>query len=333
MAITQPDLKFYHSLEVSDAATNGGGIDQSNEVVTGIKNNVWPNVSADDRAAGSDHYRKIHCTPESNTDDQLVDPRAWNHAPTPGDDYIYMFAGTKTDTEATINESRKYGCGQLKTNVLAGVSTITVVVENAALTGIFMASDKIRISNQVLPNSSGDFQELALTSTPPLVSGLEVTLYLAEPLAADYLASNTVISSMWYPGTTECDIGTVTKTSASGVTNESTVAPILNNAGTTDEILTFTWSTAADYTVVGSLSGALPAGNVSLDYTAVNPHTGKNIITLPAGFFTGTWAALDEVEIPVIGNNFAFWLRRVVPAGTTTLAADENVSAFLGESA
>ena len=333
MSITQPDLKYYHSLEVSDASTNGGGIDQSNEAVTGVKNNVWPNVSAAQRDSGLVTFRKLHCTPESDTDDQLVDPRAWNHAPTPANDYIYLFAGTKTDTQATADDTRKYGCADLKSSVTTGDTTIIVTVENAALTGIFQASDTIRVSNQTTPDGTGDYQEVALTSTAPLVSGLDITLYLSEGVTADFSNADTVVSSLYYPGTTECSIGTVTTTSASGVTNEGTFSPVLNNAGTTDETLTFTWSTATEYTVEGSLSGTLASGDVSLDYTATNPINGKTLITLPAGFFSGTWAALDTCTIPVVGNNFAIWLKRVVPAGSGTLAADENITAFMGESA
>lgn len=333
MSITQLDLKYFHALEVSDATTNGGGIDLSNEAITGVKNNVWPNVSASQRESGLVTYRKLFCTPASDTNDPLVDPRAWNHSPTPGDDYVLLFAGTKSDTQATIDESRIYGSSNLKSDVSIGDTSIIVTVENSDLTGIFQAGDKIIISNQSSPDGTGDFQEIELDSTPPTVSGLDITLYLAASIEINFSSTNTVVSSVYYPGTTECSVGTINVTSSAGSTDESSFSPVLNNAGTTDEILTFTWSTSTEFTVEGSVSGELESGNISLDYTATNPINGYDLITLPAGFFSGTWAPLDTCTIQVIGNNFAIWLKRVVPAGSGTLSADVNITAFKGESA
>lgn len=330
MAITEPDLQYFHAEEVSSASTNGGLMSQT-EIVSGQKNNLWTNVSSADRTSGREDKRKVFGSPQSDTDDELVDPRIWNHGPTPGDDYVLMYAGTKTDTQATASEARAYGSGILANDISIGVSTLVVTVENAAMTGIFADADKIRLSNQSSPELTGDFELVDLSGAPAVV-GLDITLTLATATQTAYLAANTVVSSLYEPGSTASAIGTVVVNSASGTVDEVGFAPTLNNRGTIDEELTFSFSDSTNFTVVGSRSGALASGITTADYTAVNPDNSKNIITLPSGFFGGSFVALDTVVIPTIANNFAFWLKRVVPAGAGTLNGDLNISAYSGES-
>ncbi len=337
MTITQPDLKYFKSEEVSSASTNGGlqSMLTADEAVTGVKNNVWPNVSAAERTAGIILYRKLFCTPQSNTDDELVDPRIWNHSPTPGDDYIVAFEGTKTDTEATLSESRLYACGILQADITAGEAALTLTVENSAQTAAFEALDMVRISAQTSPEASGTWEDISCNSSTPLINGLNVTLYFATNLENSYtVAAGTVVSSLIESSSTSPSTGTIDVTSVSGSVDESGFPPELNNKGTVDEDLTVTFSSSTAFTVVGSRSGALGAGTVSGDFVATHPYNSAMLITLRAGFFSATgFLNLDTVEIPTIANNIPFWLKRIVPAGSSVLSGDYNISAYRGESA
>ncbi len=333
MSIAEVDMKFYKSLVVSSDSSNGGGMSYD-EAVSGSKNNIWPNVSGQNRLDGIDLYRKIFGAPHSDTDDDFVDPRIWNHSPTDGDDYLYLFAGTKVDTEATINETRKFGCGKLAVDVSMGATSFTVTVENAALTSIFQASDKIRVSNKISPELAGDTEEIQLNSTTPTINGLDVTVYFDVGTTNAYLAINSFISSLYQVSTTSVSVGTIDITSTSGTIDDSNFPPELNNTGTRDEELTVAFTSPTTFTMTGSVSGSLgSAANLTSDFIATNPINGKQIIKLPAGFFTGTYESLDTVVIPTIANNVPFWLKRVVPPASGTLSGNLNISALLGESA
>lgn len=330
MAITEPDLKYFHAEEVSSASTNGGLMSQT-EVVSGVKNNLWENASASDRADGRTDWRKVFGSPQSDTDDQLITPKTWNHAPTPGDDYVLMYPGTKTDTQGTVVTTRAYGAGQLKNDVSAGATSIVVTVEHADMVDIFVNGDLFVISDKESPELTGNAEVDKTVTAVPTAVGLDITLQV-DALTNSYLAADTVVSSVYEPGTTESAIGTIVITSASGTTDEATYPPVLNNRGTVDESLTFSFSDATNFSVSGSRSGALASGTTTADYTAINPDNTKDLITLPNGFFSGTYASLDTVVIPTIANNFAFWLNRIIPAGSSTLNGDLNISAYSGES-
>lgn len=331
MSIVQADLKFYKSETVSDTSSNGGYASED-QAVTGVKNNIWENVSAQQREDGLVTYRKLFAIPRSDSDDDLIDPRLWNHMPTPGDDYVILFAGTVSDTQSTLSESTFYSCGNLKNNVSSGATAITVTVEAAALTSGFHASGRIRLSNQSDPSQSGDYEDVILNSTAPLISGNDVTVYTDTGITNAYLAANTMVSSVYSPGTSSVSTGAIVVTSSSGSVDEATYPPVVNNTGTKDETVTVTFSDATNFSVAGSRSGNLGSGTVSTDFIATNPDNAKELITLLAGFFSGTFAALDTVVIPTNGNNSPFWLKRTVPALSISLTGDENITAYKGES-
>lgn len=333
MAITQPDLKHFLSEVVGTGATNGGRMAEV-EAVTGVKNNVWPNVSADQRASGVTMYRKIFAAVRNVGSESLVSAKGWIHGPTPGADYVYAFVGTKTDTEADFNQTTKYAAASLKTGIAIGATSCVVTCENAVTTLGFRASGKVRISNQTTPSDiSGDFEDMVLTATPPLISGLDVTLYFATGTVKAYLAVNTVVGSVMTIGTIQATTGTIVVTSAGGTVNAGGFAPVCYNKGTRDETLTVTFSTTTAFSVSGSRSGSLGSGTVSTDFTANNPINSSTLIYIPAGFFSATgFVALNTVSIPTIGCNFSYWEARVVPAGSASLNGNEVQFAYTGES-
>lgn len=332
MAITQTDLKHFLSETVTDGPTNGGLMSEV-EAVDAVKNNVWDNVPTDDRTAGITQYKKLFGSPRNTGSEELIAVKGWLHGPTPGDDYVYLFAGTKTDTEADFDQSIIYSAADLNTDITAGDTSCVVTCEIAATTLGFHASGKIRLSNQLYPGAAGDSEDIVLTSTTPLVNGLDVTLYFSTPAVNSYVAINTVVGSVMPVGDIEATTGTIVVTSTSGTVDEPVYPPVCYNKGTRDEILTVTFSTTTAFSVSGSRSGALGSGTVSTDFTATHPTNSATLIFIPTGFFSVTgFVALDTVVIPTIGNNFAYWESRVVPALSDSLNGDEVIFAYTGES-
>lgn len=332
MTITAVDLLHFTSETVTDGATNGG-LPSENQAQSGERNNIWPNVSADDRVSGVTQYRKLFGMVRDTSEDVLSSVKAWLHAPTEGEDYVYMFAGTKTDTEADFDNSTKYAAANLNGDITIGDTSCIVVCESAVTTAGFHADGKVVISNQTYPGTSGDSVTVTLSSTPPLVNGLLVTLYFSEAIDISFNAVNTSVGAVMEPGDLAAEIGTPVVTSTSGIVDEIGYPPVCNNKGTRDEILTVSFATTTTFTVSGSRSGSLGSGDVSTDFIATNPLNSATLITIPAGFFSASgWVALDTVTIPTVGSNFAYWEARVVPAGCGALRGNEVVSAYAGES-
>ena len=332
MAITQPDLKHFLSEVVATGATNGGMMSE-NQAVDAQKNNVWPNVSAAMRETGGTMYRKIFGSPRNVGSEALSAIKVWLHGPTAGDDYVYMFAGTKTDTEADFSQTVKYAAADLAADITTGDTACTITCEDAVTTLGFHASGKVAISDQLYPGARGASLVVTLSSTPPLVSGLTVTLYFETAITAGFLASNTVVGAVMEPSDIEATTGTIVVTSASGTVDESVYPPVCYNKGTRDETLTASFSTTTNFTVSGSRSGALGSGTVDTDFVATHPTNSATLITIPAGFFSATgFVALDTVVIPTIGCNFAYWEARVIPALADSLNGNQAISAYTGES-
>lgn len=52
MSITPDEIKWYYPAEVNESPENGGRM-TCNEIVDRERNNVWPNISNNERLAGS----------------------------------------------------------------------------------------------------------------------------------------------------------------------------------------------------------------------------------------------------------------------------------------
>lgn len=333
MTITAPDLLHFKS-ETTAAGTTNGGLPSENQAVTGVKNNVWENVSADLRLSGGTQYAKLVGMVRDTGADPLDNIKGWLHGPTPGDDYVFAFKGTKTDTEADFDMTTIYAAGALTNDISIGATSCTITCEAVATTLGFHASGKIVISDQAYPGAAtGTSAEVQLSATTPTINGLEVTVYFAAAIDSAFIAAVSVVGMVLEYGSAVATTGTIVVTSASGTVDETGASIICNNKGTRDEILTVSLTSATTFSVTGSRSGALGSGTVGTIFTATNPLNSATLITLPADFFSATgWLALDTVVIPTIGNNFSYWEARVIPALCDTLNGNEVIFAYTGES-
>ena len=336
MTILAAELKFYHALEVSTAGTNGGRM-SANEIISGVVNNVWPHVLQAERTAGSTTWRKIFAKNSNDNDETFLSADLFNDKPTAAGDYIVLFAGTQTDTQTDVSggSPRLYGGAALKSDVSSGGSTVVVDVEDAAQTGMFQNGDKIRLSDMADPLAGTGNEELLTISGAPTVSGTEVTITVAETIANAYtVAGGGHVSSLYHVGDVKCAFDNWAETCAgSGTYDEAANPPIMDNIGTAYQTWTLTFTDATHYTVSGDTVGSVGSGDTSTDFAPVNSDFSKPWFKLEAAGFAGTWAGSDTIVFKTHPAAAPIWLKRVVPAGTSSLANNRNITAFMGESA
>lgn len=345
MSIVESEILMLPSTVITDDATNGGRMDNNASINSGVPNNVWPSVFKDERDDGSTKYRKTFFKVANDDDDTYFNTKLWLDIITVADDWMIFFAGSQTDTAGTdgagITGTDAYGCGQLTSNVLSGVSSVTVTVEDTTLaTGadaIFRDGDTIRITNKDSPSSGTGTEEIHVINGTPSVSGSEVTLTLTGTLANAYNTDDntygTRIMSVLEPGNI---IGSqdnfVDTTAGDGVYDDSTYPPILDSIGTIEQVVTITFTDSANFTASSNVAGVtLSSGSKGSDYTPQNDDVSKPYFILEAAGFSGTWAAGDTIVFHTHPASTAIWQKRVVPALASSIAGNKTIVSISGE--
>jgi hypothetical protein len=159
VTLVRDNLKWYRSIEYTEGASHGGAIDTSSLIVSASAENIFDNVSDDERESGDVEYRKIYLRNE-NTDDYAN---------------IKGFISQLTTEENTEIE------------ILAGGSTSLQGEDSAALSGTFTfaASTEVicsvDISKECRPgekifNSTDDTNTAAKAISAISADGLTITL-------------------------------------------------------------------------------------------------------------------------------------------------------------
>jgi len=333
MTILDSELKLYKSLVVNDTTANGGRI-SANVVTSGVVNNVWPNVLKAERDAGSIKYRKLFAKVANDADETLLAAELWLDAPTAASDYQVIFAGTQRDTQVNITGAeRKFGCASLQTNATATQSTLVVEVEDPALTGMFAAGDKIRVTDKPTITGAGNEETLTISGAPVVV-GSQVTITTSTSLANSYtVAAGGRVMSIYAYGTVVCTTTNWVETSVAGTYDESAYPIVNDNIGTIEQTWTMTFSDAANFTVAGDTVGAVGSGSTAANFIPTNADFSKPYFTMAALGFGGTWAAGNTIVFQTHPAAIPFWEKRVVPAGAASLSGNKVTAVFSGESA
>ena len=101
MAVDAANIKFYQCATWAEGDTHGGDIDLNNQIVSGTDQNVFDDVTNEERAAGDSEYRKIFIRNE-NADTWLA-VKAWISAFTPADnDEVSIVKGGFKDTQINV---------------------------------------------------------------------------------------------------------------------------------------------------------------------------------------------------------------------------------------
>ncbi|MBF0126639.1 MAG: hypothetical protein HQM02_05445 [Magnetococcales bacterium] len=347
MPIESNQIKFMKSHSVNDTASNGGRMSDV-EAANSVKNNLWPDVPASERAAGSIRFRKLFIKIASPDNLILRDARVFIQTPTPAGDRVVFFAGTQRDVMANVSgvAQIQYGTGMLNADVAIGASVITVNVEDPDDT-IFRPGQMIRLSNKTSVHDlthSEDFIRIASTPGSVTWNGSLATLTLAAgaTLANAYPPSDTLVASVLEAG----DI--IARTDSWGLATSAGRLGGWNGAGTPPATLadlqmvdsiagieqtwTLIFTSASAFSCVGDTVGQVGGGSILEDFAPNNPAYSRPYFTIPASLFGGIWAAGNALTFTTHPAALPIWEKRVVPPGTDSLSGNRVTIGLCGES-
>ncbi len=323
MAIVGSELKWYQSKVVNDTTSNGGRI-STNQITSGLSNSWWPNYTESQLAAGATQWRKSFLRIDNATDTIGYNCRIGLKTPTEGADKLYLAKGTHTDIQSGTGSLALYGAGKLNAGVVAGTSTVTVLVEDGAVV-IFRPTELIRISDQVLSVVGGVVTvtsgnaEVKVIDTVNTV-GSVTTLTLTSALSYDFSATNTYISSLIEESTVTGTTTDKVVTSTAGTFTEANMT--VGNLGSLYQTLTFTFSSASAFTVTSDEVTLSPStGSISSTYAPTNVSVGAAYFSVDPSCWGGTFANGDTVVITTVPPCIPVWEKRIVGAGTGAIAS------------
>lgn len=338
MSLLDSEIIWRPAALVSDTtpAQNGGRMAYL-QMVSGMKNNLFPDVSQDERTNGSTKFRKafIHLNNVSNT--ALTSAKVFLDALTPGDDYVLFYPATPTDTESSMGTPRPYGIGTLQQSVIVGATSLRIACEHmvdyTSLTP-FRVGDVVRVSNQPSTGGAGTTDWVTVTAVDYQATYCEIT-FTGTPLANAYTAGASVlISSVLSVASTVGSVNTIVKTSTNGLFDGvSSGNLVCHNKGGVADSWTATFLTATTYTVTGTVTGLVAGtGSISSDFSPNNSAISNPYFTIKSVCWGGTWQAGDTVTFNTVPASIPVWYRRRVPAGANSLANNFMSLALNGES-
>lgn len=332
MPILSTELLWYRPEEVSDDPTNGGRM-SANVITDAVKNNIYPDVSEAERVAGSTKHRKIFIKVANDDDLDMLTPKVFMETFSPGDDIVTFHQGTQTDQETDLSGNRQFGSGQLDATVLSGVSVITVLTEGGAGDPIFVAADKIRISDKTSVSDAGNNEEFhTIAGGGVSYAGLIATLTLVGTLANGYAASSTKVASVIEPSTIAATFDTVVNNSSAGTFDTTDPNLIVDNIGGIEQDWTLTFTSATVFNITGNTKGLVGTGNVGSTTAPNNDDFTKPYFTILAAAFGGTFVSTETITFSTRPASLPIWHKRIVPAGATALGNNNFIVAIDGES-
>ena len=325
MAISDAELKRYKATTITDTTANGGKM-SAVESVSGVKNNIFPDVSEAERTAGVTRYRKMFGKVANDADLTLSSPKLHFTQVTPADDYVVLFAATQTDTQNDITGSeRLYGAGTLKTNVSAGGTSFVVTLEADVI--VFVNADMVWIGDGV----NSEYHDNVTISKSSL--DITITLDSGDQLANDYTTTATIGASVYEPSDVEGSIASWSETSGSGTFDESGHPVVVDNIGGIEESWTLTFTSSTAFGVSGATVGSVGTGTISGDFEPSNSDFTKPYFKLPSAGWGGTWANAETLTFTTHPASAPYWMKEVVSAGAASYADNDFYVLFGGASA
>lgn len=339
MALLTDDLKLRPGTLISDTVpTQNGGRMAYTEAVSGVKNNLFSDVTAAQRLSGATRFRKAFIHVNQNSVTALNSVRVFMNRITAGDDYMLLQSATATGTESTDkDEAALYGVGLLAANVSTGAVAISVNCEHVDYATLlpFRVGMLVRISNIPVGGGAGteEFVPLTAVSFAGAVATLTFTGY---PLASDYLAATpTIVSGVLEVDQVAGDYDSTVVTSTAGLLAHTVAGNItVPSKGSVSDAWTLTFSNATTFSAAGAVTGALAGtGTVGADYSANNPSTSTPFFSILSTAWSGTFVAGDQVTFNTVQASLPLLVRHRIPAASGTLSASLANITVRGESA
>jgi hypothetical protein len=306
--MNQTDIKIFKSENITDSSSNGGRIDFSSEVISGVKFNLFPRVTSTQRESGITRYRKAFLTNFNDLSETAFGASVCISTPGNGEDRFYIKQATQTDTQGDLATDGWKGCGLLAYDAASGASSIQVSYK----------SNDYTISEGALlliKDTSGNSCTIRTSSTAPCASwsGNIATIELDGQLPESFTAVETSVGAMEEGGDLKPMLNSVSVSSVSGTFDETKMD--LTARGTEEDTYSLTFDTSMSFLVSGINCGDLISGTISSEYAPINPKTGQPYFIIPADCWSGIFEAGNSVTISTSPACLGFWIKEVVPTG------------------
>jgi len=318
----------------------------ANVISSNVVANVFGHVTSAQRAAGLVTDKAIFWG-LANTDNlPLLDPEMYHDKPTLSpDDYVVAWLSGQRTTEAglatEILTADLVGTAILADDIAADDLTLTVTVKNANLLpggtyDIFKDGYEIKVCSHSDALATDGAEQIRTIDGTPTYVGLDVTITVTDAFTQAFTANGTTrVSSLLRPADIEPTYTTpdVTGVTGSLTLDATTYPPILDNIGTPEEDWSFAFTDGTHFTCTGDTLGVVGSGVIGTDFIPVCPATSRPYMTIEAEMMTGTANAGDVWTMTTHPAGIKKAQRRIVPAGSASLANNKCTSVFGGEAA
>ena len=193
MSIASAEITLYYAKQ-RDQTTPGsnGGRPSDNAVTSNVEGNIWPSVTSAQRETGQTRCEKVFFKNRNAADDKGLDAWIALSLPNPSDEFEWIVPADQDALQSSLTGAeRKYSAGRLSADVTAGVSTISITLDNAALADAWQDGDAIIIySNQNSPAATTGTKETNVIAGTPTLTGSVLTITLATPLINAHTVAN-----------------------------------------------------------------------------------------------------------------------------------------------
>jgi hypothetical protein len=241
-----------------------------------------------------------------------------------------LFAGTQTDTRADISSPRLYGIGRLNSAILAGDSEFEATFIDGQADGIIQAGDTIAIQDMASESDTVGHLEFHVVDAVSWAGDVATVTLDGTVFSNAFAASRTSGGNTIYTNISSCleqenivsSAAIGTKASTAGTYDNVNYPVSGDNDGTVYQTWTITFSSATGFSVVGNTVGSVGSGNTSSAFAPNNPGRSRPYFTIPAGFFTGTWASGDTLQITTTPSVLSSWYMLDIQSGTSPVSLE-----------
>lgn len=331
MAIVRAELLLMKAQNNNDLSSNGGRMSDT-EVTDGASANLFPRVQNAERLAGSTKFRKAFYKVASAEDKTLSNVRIYEENFTIGDDRIQMIFGDQINTQGDLLGSEdKFGAGTLDVTILSTATTLDIAVETGAgAENIFRDTMLCRISDKANIDGAGNESFFTISGVPTVLADV-VTVTLAAQVGTAYAAGARISGVMEVASVVGTFVSFVV-TSAAGLYNEITNPVLVDSIAGVEQSWTLTFTSGTAFDITGDILGAVGSGTIAAGGAPTNPFYGAPYFTLAPAGFSGTFLSGDTITFNTSPASVPVWLKRVVPAGSNSIANNKAIIVMDGES-
>lgn len=300
--MNQTDISIIRSVSINDTDSNGGRCDLASTVVSGVKFNLFPRVTSSERESGITRYRKAYILNKNSNGETAYGACVGIGMPGSGQDKFYIAPADHEDTQADV-PSQWTGCGRLSLSASAGDTAVSVLFKSSDYSipegALLLIQDDEKSCNARVASVTKNVNTAAIT--------------LEGQLPHSFDSEDTYVGVMLELGDLAPELESAEISSLTGGFDRTKV--VLSNGGTEFDTFSLTFTSAFAFTASGFYAGNLPSGQITAQYSPVNPKTGKPYFTIPSACWSGAFEAGNSVTLVTLPSAKGFWLKEVVPAG------------------